>query len=556
MIDLPDGADVLTDLLRARHLLDRAVGLLARAGDRCLASNRPGRAADLLARAYRLLETDDVPAQDAETAAVLLESLLTALFRAGRPADALRLGGQVDDLACAGLPGTVVARLRLALARSAVDAGLHAEAAAQLTTAREVLGTQPDDDGIAVDALAARLTPHDGADLAARTLEAALRQGFPDAACQALDVLGSLAPAREQATWHHQRMAELAGRHRLDHWALVAQLRLGTGDWLAEGITARLDQVVRAAARQGAAAVRCSATAVLALDLVLRGHHAEAERAAGRCRTDAEALGLGETLDALDLVGAVLAAHQGRQVRPHPAAENGSPLSPFTFRLVEAFGALLAEDRSRCPGGSGLRSLVDAVAGRPGAPDLPWARWDRQFALFARAVVLGRNQRAAEAMAAFTEAEEAAAPFPVARQLALRLVAEAAHRDGWGQPVDWLREAETFFHTAGVTAVAGAARALLRRWGVPVPRRRDGAAEIPAAVRRRGVTVREYEVLRLVISHPGNRTIAQLLHISPRTVEKHVANLLMKLGLPNRDALNHRAEALLAVGPDAHGDRP
>ena len=194
------------------------------------------------------------------------------------------------------------------------------------------------------------------------------------------------------------------------------------------------------------------------------------------------------------------------------------------------------------------------VSGRPTASAVaaPWARWDRLFALFAQAVVLGRAGRADAATAMVAEAERTALPYPTAHHLGLRLVAEAAHRDGWGHPIAWLREAETHFHAAGVTAVAEAARALLRQWGAPPPPRREGAADIPAAVRRHGVTVREYEVLQLVGTHPGNRAIAQVLHISPRTVEKHVANLRMKLGLPDRDALNDRASALLDT--TAHGD--
>jgi hypothetical protein len=52
--ELPDAVDVLADLLRARHLLARAVELFAQAGHRYLADGRPGRAADLLGRACRL----------------------------------------------------------------------------------------------------------------------------------------------------------------------------------------------------------------------------------------------------------------------------------------------------------------------------------------------------------------------------------------------------------------------------------------------------------------------------------------------------------------------
>ena len=56
--------------------------------------------------------------------------------------------------------------------------------------------------------------------------------------------------------------------------------------------------------------------------------------------------------------------------------------------------------------------------------------------------------------------------------------------------------------------------------------------------RQRGITVREYEVLRLVADGMGNREIGQRLFLSPRTVEKHVANLMAKTGHTDRTGLS------------------
>jgi DNA-binding NarL/FixJ family response regulator len=53
-----------------------------------------------------------------------------------------------------------------------------------------------------------------------------------------------------------------------------------------------------------------------------------------------------------------------------------------------------------------------------------------------------------------------------------------------------------------------------------------------------GVTVREYEVLRLLVERLGNREIAEQLSLSLRTVEKHVSSLIAKTGQPNRVALS------------------
>jgi len=49
-----------------------------------------------------------------------------------------------------------------------------------------------------------------------------------------------------------------------------------------------------------------------------------------------------------------------------------------------------------------------------------------------------------------------------------------------------------------------------------------------------GVTDREADVLRLVIAGLANKEIAAALRLSPRTVEKHVENLLRKTGARSR----------------------
>lgn len=120
-----------------------------------------------------------------------------------------------------------------------------------------------------------------------------------------------------------------------------------------------------------------------------------------------------------------------------------------------------------------------------------------------------------------------------------------AQRDGWGDPVGWLRAAERYFHDLEVPAVAGACRALLRRAGARVPQRRSGADQIPQRLRSAGVTVREFEVLGLLIGRLGNQEIDDRLQVSPRTVERHVGNLMTKTGLPNRIALGRLAADVL-----------
>ncbi|MGH3156656.1 MAG: response regulator transcription factor, partial [Streptosporangiaceae bacterium] len=114
---------------------------------------------------------------------------------------------------------------------------------------------------------------------------------------------------------------------------------------------------------------------------------------------------------------------------------------------------------------------------------------------------------------------------------------------GWGTPVDWLRSCDEYFHSAGVPAVASACRALMRQAGAPVGQRRSGVSEIPPELRAVGVTVREYEILRLLTERLSNREIATRLHLSVRTVENHIASLLTKTGQPDRIALGELAMA-------------
>jgi pimeloyl-ACP methyl ester carboxylesterase/DNA-binding CsgD family transcriptional regulator len=70
-----------------------------------------------------------------------------------------------------------------------------------------------------------------------------------------------------------------------------------------------------------------------------------------------------------------------------------------------------------------------------------------------------------------------------------------------------------------------------------IGRRRRAAEVVPIALRRDGVTRREFEVLDLVASGATNTHIAEQLHISVRTVESHISSLLMKLQSTSRAGL-------------------
>jgi DNA-binding CsgD family transcriptional regulator len=157
---------------------------------------------------------------------------------------------------------------------------------------------------------------------------------------------------------------------------------------------------------------------------------------------------------------------------------------------------------------------------------------------YAEAVLIGRTGRGVEAEAAFAAADAAMGPLVAwYRQYARRLAGEAALADGWGAPVPWLREAAAFFAARDEQPVAASCRALLRRAGAAVPRPGRDDPHVPDSLRALGVTSRETDVLALVAEGLTNQELAARLHLSPRTVEKHVASLLAKTGCRRRAQL-------------------
>jgi DNA-binding NarL/FixJ family response regulator len=79
----------------------------------------------------------------------------------------------------------------------------------------------------------------------------------------------------------------------------------------------------------------------------------------------------------------------------------------------------------------------------------------------------------------------------------------------------------------------GAVRALMREY---LDRARAGEA-----VRRDLLTPREEEIVKLVAEAHTNEEIGALLHISKKTVERHRANVLEKLGMRDRVELTRYA---------------
>ncbi len=92
--------------------------------------------------------------------------------------------------------------------------------------------------------------------------------------------------------------------------------------------------------------------------------------------------------------------------------------------------------------------------------------------------------------------------------------------------------------------VAGLPRRPARR-DVPAPdggrRARARAAQPPAARTTTRSAPRELEVLKLVAEGHSSQEIAELLHISPKTVHRHRASILEKLGMRDRVELTRYA---------------
>ena len=447
-------------------------------------------------------------------------------------------------------------------------AGRWSDGNRQVARAREVLAGAPDEaTAAAVDVTAAYLaldTP--GPDrtqhaekLARSAADTAERHGLPVVACQARELLATVARERdpEESADMLRQALETAERHRLPLQRMYAATRMSGNAWLAEGDTSGLLAAREEALRLGSVNIVHTVDGILVLDAVLRGDHAAARSAAADCLSVARRLRLAPVVRYVLMAQATLEAH--RADRPAMEASlaaftewdgAGSQEEPLSLGLARAFCALLEEDRDlaraelravqsmeagnpstyHLGGTHGLVLLLDVLAGdadrsrheETTATAMARMRWNRQFVLLADAVLLGREGAGPRAAAAAESALAAAEPYPLARHLGLRLIADAAHRDGWGDAVGWLRQAEHFFHEREVVAVTDACRAALRRLGAPVHQHRSGTRSIPGDLRAQGVTVREFERVPAAggaAQQQGHRRPA--VHLAPHGGETH-----------------------------------
>ncbi|MDQ1025122.1 DNA-binding CsgD family transcriptional regulator [Streptomyces umbrinus] len=566
----------------------RAAVLLARAGRQAVLRGALLTAVELLDRGLEL--TSGVPAAPPEAVAGLLEELLGTLVLTGDVQRVPELGDRLDDvLTVWGAPPARRAAGFLARARAAATAQQWEEGLTAVRRARELLGAEPDPASrAALDAVAAHLVLNsqrpDRLESARALAEGAVATaeavGLPEVSCKALNMLGYCLRPQDlaEAEGVFERLVATAETHALPVWRIRGLLELGVLDRIRTTGTDRLLAVRKAAEETGAVLMTAWADMHLTQAHVLRDEHDSALESARRLRTTAHRLRLREVqligvgMDAI--IAASLGDRQKLQAALHVvesalAGRSAGALWGYADTSVwgwaQGICSLLREEPDRAmtefteadramralPSTRGVTGflgpylLLRTVRGAAGWAELDGAvadrltqvHWDRPFAGWSRAVLLGREGRAAEAAKAAEEALAGTDAIPLARHLCLRLGASAAFADGWGQPVEWLRAAEQFFHDRGTTRVSAACRAMLREAGSPVARRREGHDTIPQELRRAGVTAREYEVLRLLGRGLGNQEIAEQLFLSPRTVEKHLASLRNRTDQSGRAAL-------------------
>ena len=546
--------------------------LLLEAGRRAMGRGALSSAEAVLRRAQGL------PALASATANEIDDALCDTLALAGQADAASTVGtALLERLRSEGAPAAARARVHLRLARAAVSAAQWDRADDHLAATAELSpkGGDPELDAH-LAALSAHVAigrgDHDrayGLAEAAVAVAEAARQ--PAQVCEALEVLGRCLRRSDLAAAEtiFERARAVAAAHDLTVWSIRAAAELGLIDQLACKPIDRLDEAARLARAAGALGT------VASIDLQRGFWNYD------RHRFDESLAAMQQCADAanrfrLDELGAVAAGgralvHAARGDRPatDQALEEADRLagrSPVILEFtafVRAAEALREDDLTRARahldqardvgrshGGVpapqvGLWALLRTLAGLDGdgarAEVLASAAAPRPvtraYLAWAEAIDAGRGGDAERAASLIASADPDMAVFPFFHHHAQRVVAEAALDDGWGEPVTWLRSALAFFEAEEMEALARTCRSLLTRAGDPTVRRRRAPEGLSEDLVALGVTRRELDVLQLLADGRPTREIAERLYLSPKTVERHIANLATKVGVAGRAQL-------------------
>ncbi|MDQ6669358.1 MAG: LuxR C-terminal-related transcriptional regulator, partial [Chloroflexota bacterium] len=574
-------------LAETAGLVDRAAELLVEAATRAVAQGALATAEATLGQASEVVETASLRVR-VDVDAALLEVLAQAGNTDRAVPVAQRLLALLDQVA-ADHHRRAAVHLNVARAFAAgsrwEDASAHLESARQLATPG--LGVGESLLLASIDALAAEVAMGqqrlvEARDRAQSALDIAEAADLPDIACHALEVLGRVARVHDldAAERYFAAALQLAERQGLVVRRVRALHELGTIGMLRGHHLEYLERASDLALDVGALSTAAVVSLQLGAVYVYGLEHAAALKCARRSADIAAQLGLGLTRGAATAMQAAahaLAGHRKEMegsVAEAFALANGHPdIAGQVWGNARGLGSLLLEDRAsavtaldqamnfirdpRCtvPGGiigplwALLHTLVDgnAAAAREEvrmsrAAAIPIAR---ALLGYADAVALGLAAEPIAAMGCFEHADALLGGYQHVgvRLLGLRLVAEAAIDQGWGQPVTWLREALAFFDERGYHAVAAACRRLLVRAGAPLPRRGRGISSVPPELRARGVTSREVDVVALIMEGLSNKQIGERLYLSPKTVEKHIEHLMDKMRIASRVELAAAGQA-------------
>jgi DNA-binding CsgD family transcriptional regulator len=534
----------------------RAGLLLGESGRQALAVGALATAVGTLRRAADLLEGTSERDQ-AEL------GLVEALALAGRVEEAAAAGGQLITRLGSEAP-ELRTEVHLRLSQAAVAASRWQMANHHLGAARRVAGTDPSV-GIRArtEVLEAEVTFAEGQLGEARRLADTVLAADGVAAevrCHALELVGRSHRLRDlgQARAAFEQALVTAETARLPLWRLRALHELGTIDMFDHAGTERLSEARRAAENMGALITLAILDLQLAAAFTCRWDLDTCDRHARDAVALAQRLGLHQIrAKALTVLAGSASMRADAEVMEHYAAQ--AVAADPDDRAVEGIcwaargtALLLGGDDAAAvdPFSRGMDILARLPNAEPAGLRALWPlllaarqdhraehavkearqlgvdaiRMNRSLIDYAEAILIGRHGRrqqatelAAASDAGFTNCESWA-------ELARLCAAPAAIDDGWGDPVRWLTGAEPGFGSRGLDRLADRCREL-RNQSQPNP--------WVAA----GVTAREAEVLRLVADGLPNKEIAARLHLSPRTVEKHVESLLRKTGARSRTSL-------------------
>ena len=568
-----DTRPVVIRLARQANQGERAARLGLEVGEEAWRAGTLGSAELALTEARSDAAADGSPLLD-----LIEERLVEVLALAGKRDDAMTVGtALLDRLEADTSSAGRRARTRLLLARAQIAATQWPAATALLSQAAVDIASVPESerppylcrhsvlDAVVALALDERSRAEDQARAA---VSEAARLSLWDVACDARVVIGQcLRPTDlDAAEREFVQALDLAQAHGLGLWKIRATHELGTIDLLRSGQLERLREARDLALQVGA--FETAANVMLQLcGVLVAGDDVDADdgviATARQAARIAERYGMRQTWAVALGFEAMGHGRAGRRTSMERclarAAEEatGDPSAVFVAACARLLLAFAEEDREQQLGvlepaqihdqglfvgwWALLQALEPTDAGEQvkqvvGRGD-PGHFLGRGFLPLAQAAVAGRAGQSELVEQFVKESDQVLQRFIWCRQLGRRLLAEAAVSGRWGDPVSWLNEAEAYFHARGAEPNASACRSLLRRAGAPVRRRRPGEVGVPEALAAYGITVREREVLTLLADGLPNGAIAERLYLSPRTVERHVANMAVKVGVPGRTQL-------------------